>query len=209
MEDLGIEDRKRFTRRTLLDLKGGCDVTIVAFGDSITAGYAVRHGFPYFWKELLRQRYPDAAIRLINSGESGNTTIDGISRLDWDVLAYEPDLITINFGINDAAMGIDLEEFKGNLMQMIMRIRAGPGSEILLLSSQPLMSPGFDKLVLGYYDAIRDVAKIEDIGFVDVYSELMDRVNRGTPLASFILPGLDHPNEQGYRAIAEALMEFF
>lgn len=211
MEDLSKEDNTkfRFTRRTVSDLKGGCNVTIVAFGDSITAGYAVRRGFTVFCKEMLRKKYPDARIKLINSGVSGNTTLDGQARLDWDVLAYEPDLVTINFGINDAALGIDLEEFQLNLREMIMRIRSGPGSEILLLSSQPLETPGFDKLALKYYDAIREVAEAEDVGFVDVYTAWMGRVNKGTPLGSFILSGLDHPNEEGYKIIAEAVMNFF
>lgn len=209
MEDLVIKDHAKFTRRTVSDLEGGSNVTIVAFGDSITAGYAVRHGFTFFWKEMLQKKYPDAGIKLINAGDSGNTTIDGLARLDWDALAYEPDLVTINFGINDAALGISLEEFKANLRQMIMRIRAGPGSEILLLSSQPLEAPGFDNMVLKYYDAIKEVASAEDVGFVDVYAAWMERVNHGTPLGSFILEGLDHPNEEGYKVIAEAVMEFF
>ncbi|MFB3764345.1 MAG: SGNH/GDSL hydrolase family protein [Methanotrichaceae archaeon] len=212
MEDLVREDQidqTKFTRRTVSDLKGGCNVTIVAFGDSITAGFAVRRGFTVFWKEMLQKKYPDAGIKLVNAGDSGNTTLDGLARLDWDVLAYEPDLVTVNFGINDAALGISLEEFKGNLRQIIMRIRAGPGSEILLLSSQPLETPGFDKAVLKYYDAIREVAREEDVGFVDVYSAWMERVSQGTPLESFILEGLDHPNEEGYKVIAEAVMKFF
>lgn len=208
MEDPG-KDQKKFTRRTVSDLKNGCDVTIVAFGDSITAGFAVRRGFPSFWNELLRQKYPDAKIKIINSGISGDTTSDGLARLDWMVLGYEPDLVTINFGINDAALGIDIDEFRGNLMQIIMRIRAGPGSEILLLSSQPLETPGFDKVVMKYYDAIKEVAEAEDVGFVDVYSAWMESVNQGTPLGTFIIPGLDHPNEDGYKIIAEALMKFF
>ena len=44
------EGEERFTERTRASLDAGDEVTIVAFGDSITAGYAVRHGFPYFWK---------------------------------------------------------------------------------------------------------------------------------------------------------------
>lgn len=212
MDDLIKEDLTKFTkftRRTVSDLKGGCDVTIVAFGDSITAGYAVRRGFTVFWKEMLQKKYPDARIKLINSGNSGDTTIDGLARLDWNVLAYEPDLVTINFGINDAALGIGPDEFKLNLRQMIMRIRAGPASEILLLSSQPIETPGFDKMVLKYYNAVKEVAKDEDVGFVDVYAAWMERVNKGTPLSSFILEGLDHPNEEGYKVIAEELMKFF
>lgn len=203
------EEKKRFIEKTLDDLHNGCDVTIVAFGDSITAGYAVRKGFPAFWKEMLAQLYPDVRIEMINSGVSGDTTMDVLARLDWAVLSYEPDLVTINFGINDCVYGLGLEEFEANLVEMIRRIRAGPASEILLLSSQPLETPPYDRLVLDYYQAIERVAKEMDVGFVDVYGAWMDRVKAGTPLGSLIIPGLDHPNEAGYKIIAEELMKLF
>jgi len=203
------EGQKRFVERTAADLRAGCDVTIVAFGDSITAGFAVRRGFPSFLKERLAQKYPDARIELINSGASGDTTQDGLARLDWATLSYEPDLVTINFGINDCVLGLGLEEFEMNFVEMVLRIRAGPASEILLLSSQPLETPPYDKLVLDYYQAIEQVAAQMDVGFVDVYGAWMERVHQGTPLGSLILPGLDHPNEAGYRIIAEELMRLF
>ena len=204
-----MEEMKRFTEKTLTDLRNGCDVTVVAFGDSITAGYAVRRGFPTFWKEMLVQKYPGVRIELINSGISGDTTMDGLARLDWAVLSYEPDLVTINFGINDCVYGLGVEEFEANLVEMIRRIRSGPASEILLLSSQPLETPPYDWLVLDYYQAIEHVAKEVDVGFVDVYGAWMDRVKTGTPLNSLIIPGLDHPNEAGYRIIAEEMMKLF
>jgi acyl-CoA thioesterase-1 len=203
------EGQKRFVERTVADLRSGCDVTIVAFGDSITAGFAVRRGFPSLWNERLAQKYPDARIELINSGISGDTTMDGLARLDWAVLSYEPILVTINFGINDCVLGLSLDEFELNLVEMIRRIRAGPASEILLLSSQPLETPPYDKLVLDYYHAIEQVAARMNVGFVDVYGAWMERVHQGAPLGSLILPGLDHPNEAGYRIIAEELMKLF
>lgn len=203
------EDQKRFVGRTVADLQNGCNVTIAAFGDSITAGYAVRRGFPSLWKERLAQKYPEARIEMINSGVSGDTTHDGLARLDWAVLAYEPDLVTINFGINDCVMGLGLEEFESNLVEMIKRIRGGPNSEILLLSSEPLETSPYDKFVLDFYEAIRRVAGEMDVGFVDVYRAWMERVEAGTPLSSLILPGLDHPNEAGYGIIADELMRLF
>ena len=205
-----MEDgQERFTKKTVEDLRGGCDVAIVAFGDSITAGFAVRRGFPSFWKEMLQQNYPEARIELINSGTSGDTSADGLARLDWSVLSYEPDLVTINFGINDCAFGLGLDEFELNLVQMVRRIRSGPNAEILLLSSQPLETPPYDKMVLDYYQAVQRTAQEMDVGFVDVYGAWMQRVRQGTPLGSLILPGLDHPNEAGYMIIAEELMRFF
>lgn len=203
------EELRKYVERTRRDIESGADATIVCFGDSITAGYAVRRGFPSFLLESLRQRFPDSKIEMINSGISGDTSQDGLSRLDWAVLSYEPDLVTINFGINDCVLGLSLEEFEMNLVVMVRRIRAGPDSEILLLSSQPLESPPYDQRVLDYYQTVERVAKEMNVGFVDVYGAWMKRVRVGMPLDSLILPGLDHPNEAGYRIIAEELMSLF
>jgi lysophospholipase L1-like esterase len=203
------EGQRRFVEKTRKNLESGCNVTIVAFGDSITAGYCVRRGFPSVWKELLAEKYPEAVVEMINSGTCGDTSMDGVARLDWAALSYEPDLITINFGINDCALGLDLEEFEMNFVEMVHRIRAGPNSEILLLSSQPLETPPYDRLVQDYYQAVKRVAKQMDVGFVDVYGAWMQRVRQGTSLGSMILSGLDHPNEAGYRVIAEELMKLF
>ncbi len=203
------EELRKYVERTRRDIESGADATIVCFGDSITAGYAVRRGFPSFLLESLRQRFPDSKIEMINSGISGDTSQDGLSRLDWAVLSYEPDLVTINFGINDCVLGLSLEEFEMNLVEMVRRIRAGPDSEILLLSSQPLESPPYDQRVLDYYQTVERVAKEMNVGFVDVYGAWMKRVRAGMPLDSLILPGLDHPNEAGYKIIAEELMSLF
>lgn len=203
------EELRKYVERTRWDIESGADATIVCFGDSITAGYAVRRGFPSFLLESLRQRFPDSKIEMINSGISGDTSQDGLGRLDWAVLSYEPDLVTINFGINDCVLGLSLEEFEMNLVEMVRRIRAGPDSEILLLSSQPLESPPYDQRVLDYYQTVERVAKEMNVGFVDVYGAWMKRVRAGMPLDSLILPGLDHPNEAGYRIIAEELMSLF
>ena len=203
------EEQRKYVEKTRRDLESGADATIVCFGDSITAGYAVRRGFPSFLLESLRQRFPDSKIEMINSGICGDTSQDGLGRLDWAVLSYEPDLVTINFGINDCVLVLSLEEFEMNLVEMVRRIRAGPDSEILLLSSQPLESPPYDQRVLDYYQTVETVAKEMNVGFVDVYGAWMKRVRVGMPLDSLILPGLDHPNEAGYRIIAEELMSLF
>lgn len=203
------EELRKYVERTRRDIESGADATIVCFGDSITAGYAVRRGFPSFLLESLRQRFPDSKIEMINSGISGDTSQDGLGRLDWAVLSYEPDLVTIDFGINDCVLGLSLEEFEMNLVEMVRRIRAGPDSEILLLSSQPLESPPYDQRVLDYYQTVERVAKEMNVGFVDVYGAWMKRVRAGMPLDSLILPGLDHPNEAGYKIIAEELMSLF
>jgi lysophospholipase L1-like esterase len=72
-----------------------------------------------------------------------------------------------------------------------------------------LETPPYDRIVQDYYRAIEEVAREMDVGFVDVFGAWMVRVRTGTPLGSLILPGLDHPNDEGYRIIAEELMKLF
>ena len=127
------EGQRKIVEKTRANLESGCNVTIVAFGDSITAGYCVRRGFPSFWKESLGKKYPEAVVEMINAGNSGDTSMDGLARLDWSVLSYEPDLVTINFGINDCALGLGLEEFEMNFVEMVRRVRSGFGDSPALL----------------------------------------------------------------------------
>lgn len=203
------ESGSEFTRRAVSLLEAGEAVTIVAFGDSISAGFAVRRGFDHFWLRLLKEKYPQAEIAIKNEGVCGATSFDGLARLDWSVIANVPDLVTVNFGINDMYMGIRLGEFKSNLIEIVEKILEGSKSEILLLSSEPLLTPRFDRIVLSYYQTLEDVAEEMGVGFVDVCGAWMRRVSDGVPLESLILPGLDHPNESGYKIIAEELMRFF
>jgi len=204
---------RSFTRRTRALLGEGEEARIVLFGDSITAGFAVRRGFDHFWLSMLKETYPKAAVAMRNQGACGATSFDGLARLDGSVVAHNPDLVTVNFGINDMYSGIRLGEFKGNLIEIVEKIIEGCGSgsspEILLMSSEPLMTPKFDRIVLGYYQVLEDVAEEMGVGFVDVYGAWMRRVGEGVPLDSLILPGLDHPNESGYKILAEELMRFF
>lgn len=199
----------KFTRRTITLLEAGEGVKIVAFGDSISAGFAVRRGFDHFWLLMLKEKYPRAEIAIKNEGVCGATSFDGLARLDWSVIEHDPDLVTVNFGINDMYMGIRLGEFKSNLIEIVERIVEGSKSEILLMSSEPLLTPKFDRIVLSYYQTLEDVAEEMGVGFVDVCGAWMRRVAEGVPLESLILPGLDHPNEAGYKIIAEELMRFF
>jgi acyl-CoA thioesterase-1 len=203
------EEGSAFTKRTVSLLEAGEAVRIVTFGDSITAGFAVRKGFDHFWMGMLKEKYPRAEITLNNEGVCGATSFDGLARLDWSVIASAPDLVTVNFGINDMYSGIRLGEFKSNLIEIVEKIIEGSKSEILLLSSEPLLTPKFDEIVLSYYQLLEEVAEEMGVGFVDVYGAWTRKVAEGVPLESLILPGLDHPNESGYRIIAEELMGFF
>src|ERR1700722_19953114 len=90
---------------------------IVAFGDSLSAGFGAEPGksFPDFLQKDL-----DAAglhWRVVNAGVSGNTTTDGLYRVN-EVLRHKPRITIVEFGGNDGLRGLPLETTQTNLEQM-------------------------------------------------------------------------------------------
>jgi acyl-CoA thioesterase-1 len=95
---------------------------IVAFGDSLTAGYGVEPGKNY--PDFLQRRLDSAGYkyRVVNLGVSGDTTTDGIQRLP-DVLATKPTLVVLEFGGNDGLRGLPVATTRANLSQMIQTLQ--------------------------------------------------------------------------------------
>ena len=104
---------------------------VLDFGDSLTAGYGLPAGaaFPAQLGAWLRAH--GVAARVVDAGVSGDTTTDGLARLDW-ALADKPDLVILALGANDALRGIDPETVRANLDKMLQKIKAA-GAEVLIL----------------------------------------------------------------------------
>ena len=98
---------------------------IVAFGDSLTAGYGTDAGnsYPDFLEQDLNAQ--GFHYHVINAGVSGNTTKDGVERLD-DVVSLKPVLVIVAFGGNDGLRGLPIDSTRKNLDQMVSTLqRAG------------------------------------------------------------------------------------
>lgn len=95
-------------------------VTLLAFGDSLVHGYGLDAGdsFPEQLEAALRSE--GHAVRVINGGNSGDTTAAGLARLDW-ALADDPDLVVIELGANDGLRGLDPAASEANLDAILGR----------------------------------------------------------------------------------------
>ena len=98
-------------------------VRIVAFGDSLMAGYQLNPGesFPERLEEALKARGHDVVIA--NAGVSGDTTSAGLARLDWSV-PDDTQLVILGLGANDMLRGVDPDVTERNLTQMLERLDA-------------------------------------------------------------------------------------
>jgi acyl-CoA thioesterase-1 len=122
-------------------LKSGNSLKILAFGDSITAGGDATKPELIFWRrwaDSLQRKYPRVQISARNGATGGDTTVQGLQRLQQKVLDEKPDLVLIGFGMNDHNIGsVPIQQFEQNLKEMITRIRTQTGAEIVLFSTFP------------------------------------------------------------------------
>ena len=115
---------------------------VVWLGDSITAA----HTYTRYVETFFLLRRPDLNLTFINAGIGGHSSWDGLGRLDRDVLAYNPSVVVINFGMNDAGYpenSVHAALLK-NLDTMFVRLRAGGVKRIVLIDPSPTdtVTPG-------------------------------------------------------------------
>jgi len=169
---------------------------ILDFGDSLTAGLGLpaNAAFPAKLEAWLHRQ--GIEVRVVNAGVSGDTTADGLARLDW-ALADKPDLVILALGANDALRGIDPSTVRDNLDKMIEKIRAS-GAKVLLIGM--LAPPNWGEEYKHAFDAI--------------FPELA-RAHR-LPLYPFFLEGVAmkpelnqpdglHPNESGVAVLVNRI----
>jgi lysophospholipase L1-like esterase len=187
--------------RLATNLKAGQTQTVITYGTSLTSGGA--------WvsqlKEAFDQAYP-GQVSLINSGAGGMWSTWGIQNLDQRVIEKKPDLVTIEFGINDAYLEYktSVEKARENLENMIDRIlKSNPRCEIVLMVMNPPIKVHLERRprIKDYYQMYREVAKQRQLPLIDHYPA-WERILREDPgLFDRYVPDGIHPGPQGCEAV--------
>jgi acyl-CoA thioesterase I len=198
--------------KTRKKLQAGKRIRIVAFGDSITAGGEASEPSLIFWErwtDSLRKKYPRAAIETTNGATGGDSTVQGLQRLQEKVLLQKPDLVLIAFGMNDhnrEGFGVPLDSFTENLRTMIDRIRKATGAEIILVSAfppNPKWHFGSHNMEV-YANATAAVAVEKRCAFADVYRLWMQFSAKKKP-EDLLANNINHPNDFGHWIYFQAL----
>lgn len=202
----------QFLPRTWTLLKAGQPLKVVAFGDSITAGGDATRPELIYWQQWLtglRARYPQAQITGINGATGGDTTVQGLARLEQKVLAEQPDLVLVAFGMNDQNVGsVPLDRFEANLGQLVDRIRSSTGAEVILLSScLPNPNWHFTSGRMPEYGRVTQrVAQAKGCAFADVLALWKAVVDRKKP-EDLLSNNVNHPNDYGHTLYAQVLAQ--
>lgn len=216
-------------------ISGGCQhsapipqppLNIVALGDSITRGYGVPIGAG--WVELLAARLQGTpekpGVSVFNAGGNGNTSAEGMSRMEADVLPHLPGLVLLEFGGNDAvhddARHVTVDDFERNLLAICRRVREG-GGEIILVTFPPVINAwhaahadsyydrwgGLDQCVDQYRERTRAVARRMGYPLFDLDHLLRERIAVTGPEPWILRDGV-HPTPAGHQFVSEAILQF-
>lgn len=206
---------------------------IVAFGDSTTA---LRPPLSVY-TELLAPRLAaelGVAVKMVNAGVPGNTTEHARQRLEADVLAKRPDLVIVQFGINDSAMDVwktppvthtrvTKEAYRRNLEYFVAEIRRR-GGQVMFMTPNPKQwseamrarygkppyrvedPDGFNVNLRPFAQEMRQVAEEMKVPLLDVMAAY-DDFQRANPGETLLGDGI-HPNQAGQQMVTDLLVAF-
>lgn len=140
---------------------------VIVFGDSIASGQYVS---PHLaWVTRMAERLPDHLV--MNAGYSGDTTRLALERMYHDVTAHKPDLIVVQFGLNDCniwdgQVRVSFEGFRSNLAEIVSRAKLA--RIVLVTNHRTDKLPDYDQRARSYNRVIRGMADRLGVGLVDM-----------------------------------------
>jgi acyl-CoA thioesterase-1 len=162
---------------------------VMVFGDSLTFGYGAppEASYPAVLEKMI-------GVKVVNEGVSGNTTADGLKRIDAALVKHKPALVLLSLGGNDMLRNVPASEIKTNLKAMVERV-IGSGAGLVLISQpQPSLIGG----LVGLSDAAvyAELAKEEGVFILE---ESFSKHLSDKDLKSDLI----HLNAKGYALVAE------
>ena len=191
-------------------------VNIVCHGHSVPAGYFATpmvdslNAYPHLLHAGLKHRFPFAVVNVIVTAIGGENSQSGAARFAGDVLCHRPDVVTIDYGLNDR--GIGLEKARASWSGMIEAgTRAGAKIILLTPTADKTQFPGYsgeDRSRLPEHaEQIRQLAEEYGIGLADSFATFQQYAKSGDP--SDLLSWRNHPNRMGHELVARELLRWF
>ena len=174
--------------------------TIVAFGDSLTAGYRLDESEAY--PALLQAMLVSAGRpwRVVNAGVSGETSSGALSRVEWVVKSLAPDIVILETGANDGLRGIEVDFARKNILAIVTKLQE-EGVTVVLAGMK----------------MVKNLGEEYEQDFAALYGEVA--AETGVALIPFFLEGVAgdpslnlvdgiHPTADGYRIVAGSVYPY-
>lgn len=189
-------------------------INLVFHGHSVPAGYFKTpvvntfDSYPMQVLKIVKEKYPFAVINIINTSIGGENSLSGEKRFDSTVLNHHPDVLFIDYALNDRSAGLDkaAKAWSTMIEKALKR-----NIKVILLSPSPdqrvdILSP--DNELEKHALQIKALAKKYDVGLIDSYEEFRNKVISGEPITNY-MSQVNHPNQKGNYLIANKIAAFF
>jgi len=189
-------------------------VNIVCHGHSVPAGYFdtpvvdTMNAYPHLLHVELARRFPHAVTNVIVTAIGGETSERGAARFDQEVLVHRPDVLTIDYSLNDRSIG--LERARASLVPMIEKALARQIRVILLTPTGDRtanLSDPNDPLNQ-HAEQIRALAREYNVALADSLAVTKAYVDAGGQLDD-LMSHVNHPNRKGHDLVVNELVKWF
>lgn len=189
-------------------------INLVFHGHSVPGGSWNDHkvntleSYPNLVLEKLKAKYPYAVINTIITAVGGENSVKGAARFKAEVLNHRPDVLFIDYSLNDR--GVGLEKAAAAWRQMIEEATA-LGIKVILLTPSPdqrvdLSKP--DNELEQHAVQVRELARRYGVGMVDSYARFVQILTETGSVKDF-MSSVNHPNKPGHQVIADAICDYF
>jgi lysophospholipase L1-like esterase len=189
-------------------LNSGAKVVLVFHGHSIPATYnrpcCTSYSYPYLVREDLKKKFPKANISVVVTAKSSENSKDGSSRFRSDVLSQSPDILFIDYGINDGPLGSKNSEYWNDMIQLAK----SKGIPVVILTNTGTHSSNFNDpndYMAQIANRIRLVAIKQNAILADNFKVWGKKAH---PFIDYVVSNSDaHPNPKGHRLIADCIFD--
>lgn len=189
-------------------------INLVFHGHSVPSGYFKTpvvnslQAYPFLVLKQVKEKYPYAVVNVIVTAIGGENSVNGEKRFNDDVLTHKPDVLFIDYALNDKSLGI--EKSTAALRKMI-DVTLKKGIKIILLTPSPHQSYNIldpENPYVAYQNEIIALAKEYHIGLTDCYALFKEKIAGGHPVTEY-MSQVNHPNEAGHTIIAKGILKWF
>ncbi|HXG85524.1 MAG TPA: arylesterase [Pyrinomonadaceae bacterium] len=168
---------------------------IIAFGDSLTAGFGLteKESYPYLLQQKLKA--DGFNYEVINAGVSGETSLGGLERVDWVLEQENARILILELGANDLLRGLPVAKMKQNLSKIIEKAKA-KNIEVLLcgMLAPPTMGAQYQREYILVFPDLASEYKLPFMPFILEGVALDPKLNQSDNI---------HPNAEGAKVMTE------
>jgi lysophospholipase L1-like esterase len=216
-----IADRRTYLSKITEELRKewpeNRTINIVCHGHSVPAGYFSTpfvdtfNAYPHLLHRKMKEKFPFAVINVIVTAIGGEDSESGALRFEKSVISHHPDVVTIDYGLNDRRIGLRSAELAWK--SMIEKCLEN-NIKVLLLTPILDLSGLFEEnkdqwgLLQKHTEQIRKLAEEYEVGLVDCFSLFENYIKNGGDITD-LLSWPNHPNRNGHELIAREIMRWF